>query len=206
MRFVLLTEGATEAKCLPESFKRWFDLQLNQPLAVQAVDMRGYPNFRRDLVRKAQLHLGGPRASEIIAVIGLLDLYAPDLFAENLQSRDEKYQWGVEHIERQLGDERFRMFFVVHELEAWLLSQPNLFPRAVEKLLPKQPPEQVNSDQPPVKRLNQAYRQAVGKTYKKTVDGTNLFRKLDPYVAADKCPRLKRMLETMLELAQAAGH
>jgi len=206
VRFVLLTEGATEAKCLPEFLKRWLDPQLGQPLAIQAVDMRGYPNFQRDLVRKARLHLSGPRASEIVAVIGLLDLYAPDLFPQDLQSSDEKYVWGVEHFEGQVGHKRFRMFFAVHELEAWLLSQAKLFPREVEKLLPKQPPEEVNSDRPPAKRLNEAYRQAGRKTYKKTVDGINLFRKLDPNVAADKCPRLKQMLETMLELAQAAGH
>ena len=41
--------------------------------------------------------------------------------------------------------------------------------------------------------------------YKKTVDGQRLFAKLDPSVAAKKCPHLTELLAEMLQLAHDAG-
>jgi hypothetical protein len=66
-------------------------------------------------------------------------------------------------------------------------------------------PERVNFDQPPAKLLNQVYNQKTRHDYKKTTHGKQLFAKLDPEIAADKCPRLKELLNEMLSLAEAAG-
>jgi len=41
--------------------------------------------------------------------------------------------------------------------------------------------------------------------YKKVTDGKDLFARLDPAIAINKCPYLKTMLEEMLTLAKAAG-
>jgi hypothetical protein len=65
--------------------------------------------------------------------------------------------------------------------------------------------ELVNFNLPPSRLLDRAYRQATKKAYKKTADGKQLFRQLDPNVAALKCPRLMELLEEMLRLAHGAG-
>jgi hypothetical protein len=69
------------------------------------------------------------------------------------------------------------MFFAVHEVEAWLLARPELFPPAVaSKILGRvQHPETVNFDTPPAKLLNALYNQALKRDYNKVVFGSNFF-------------------------------
>ncbi|WP_104984498.1 DUF4276 family protein [Sorangium cellulosum] len=62
-------------------------------------------------------------------------------------------------------------------------------------------PETVNFDTPPAKLLERLYRDKLKRGYKKVIDGTNLFRALDPDVAYGKCPYLKLLLDDMLALA-----
>ncbi len=62
----------------------------------------------------------------------------------------------------------------------------------------------MNFDEPPAKLLDRVYQQHTGKGYKKTTYGKQLFAKLDPSIAAPKCPYLKSMLVEMLKLAKAA--
>lgn len=66
-------------------------------------------------------------------------------------------------------------------------------------------PEQVNFNEPPAKLLKKIYKNEQRKGYKKTTDGLQLFKKLDPGQAAKKCPYLRQTLEEMLALAKAAG-
>lgn len=97
------------------------------------------------------------------------------------------------------------MHFAVHEFEAWLLADPKVFPAEVQSALPGLSPEQVNSARPPSQRLRQIYESKMGRSYRKTVDGVRLFSKLDPDVAATKCPYLAKMLEDLLSLSRQAG-
>ena len=99
------------------------------------------------------------------------------------------------------------MFFAVHEFEAWLLSQPTIFPRDIVATLPGKiaQPETVDFDEPPAKLLDRIYKARTKRTYKKTTYGKELFAKLDPLVAVKKCPRLNEMLTEMLRLAKGAG-
>ncbi len=153
------------------------------------------------------MHLEGPKQTEILAVIGLMDLYGPAFYPGHLSTADERHRWAKEHFEKQVGHDRFRMFFAVHEFEAWLLSHPEIFPRDIQNLMRGKfgQPEKINFDQPPAKRLNQIYQQATRKNYKKTTYGKQLFAQLDPSIAVKKCPYLKAMLEEMLSLAKSAG-
>jgi len=207
MKFVMLVEGATEKQTASEFLKRWLDPQLKQRVGIQVVAFSGYAELARKLVDKARAHLDGPKAGEIIAVIGLLDLYGPDFYPGHLKSATERYEWGVTHFEKQVGRDRFRMFFAVHEFEAWLLSQPEIFPVEVRDSFPGKvvQPETVNFNEPPAKLLERLYSQRLGRNYKKTTYGKALFSKLDPAIAVAKCPRLKFMLHEMLQLAKAAG-
>lgn len=140
-------------------------------------------------------------------MIGLLDLYGPQFYPGHLTSASEKYEWAVRHIQREVGRDDFRMFFAVHEYEAWLLSEPTILPAQVRSAIPgrAEQPETVNFDEPPAKLLDRIYKARLKRTYKKTTYGKDLFARLDPAVAVQKCPYLKSMLEELLRLAKAAG-
>lgn len=207
MKFVLLVEGDTEKETVAQFLRRWLDPRLDQRVGIQAVRFQGYAQLLRKVVTKAQMYLDGPKRDEIIAVIGLLDLYGPDFYPDHVTSAGERHGWAVEHIQQKVDRKDFRMFFAVHEYEAWLLSQPDILPNEVRNAISGRvtQPETVNFDEPPAKLLDRIYKARLKRTYKKTTYGKELFGKLDPAVAVQKCPYLKSMLEEMLRLAKAAG-
>ena len=86
------------------------------------------------------------------------------------------------------------------------MSDPEIFPQKVKSALPKkiEKPETVNFTDPPAKLLERLYLQYTTRSYKKVVHGRELFGKLDPEIAYKKCPRLKELLDKMLELAEEA--
>jgi hypothetical protein len=205
MKFVLFVEGHTERKAIPAFLKRWLDPQLNQPVGIKPVRFEGWAELVDDAAKKAHQYLDDSANSDIIAVVSLLDLYGPAIYPGDALSASARESWGRVHIEGKVNREKFRHFFAVHEIEAWLLSQPEVFPTAVREGLPDKPPEQVNFDEPPGYLLDRLYGQATGKKYKKVVYGGQLFGKLDPSAAYKKCPRLQALLDEMLALAKAAG-
>jgi len=171
------------------------------------VSFDGYANLVQKMATKARMHLAGPKQDEIVAVIALIDLYGPSFYPPDKTTADERFAWGKEHFEKEVNLDKFRFFFAVHEFEAWLLSQPDVFPRDVRNALATKiaQPERVNFVEPPAKLLDRVYKQQTKGNYKKTTYGTQLFAKLDPAVAIGKCPYLKELLEEMLSLAMAAG-
>jgi hypothetical protein len=97
------------------------------------------------------------------------------------------------------------MFFAVHELEAWILSDPRVLPPTVAKALPKsahQRPETVNFDNPPKSVIKRLYRSKLNRKYRETTDAVKLLDKLDPNLAYQRCPHLRALLDEMLTLAQ----
>ena len=207
MRFVLLVEGQTERNSAAAFFKRWLDPKLNQPVGIQTIAFDGYANLLDKMATKARMHLRGPKRGEIVAVIGLLDLYGPTFYPPDKTTADDRFAWGKKHFEDKVDLPRFRLFFAVHEFEAWLLSDPEIFPRSIKDVLQGtvDQPERVNFMEPPAKLLDRVYKQQTGKGYKKTTHGRQLFEKLDPEVAIGKCPYLKLLLNEMLTLAKDAG-
>ncbi len=207
MRFILLVEGDTEKFAIAEFLKRWLDPQLAQPVGIKVVNFHGNSRLVRKIVAKAQDYLDGPDATEIVAVIGLLDLYGLDFYPAELTAAKDRHEWAVNEFQSQVSRPKFRMFFAVHELEAWILGQPDVLPRIVRDALPRTvaDPERIDFDEPPTKLLNRVYRSSTRKDYKKTTYGKQLFGKLTPAVVVGKCPYLKAMLGEMLELARAAG-
>ena len=203
MKFVMLVEGATEKHAIAGFLKRWLDRHLTRPVGIQPINCQG--NTR--LIRRAQDFLESHESPEIIAVIGLLDLYGIDIYPPHLTTAQDRHDWAVKHLEGQVGRGNFRMFFAVHEFEAWILGQPEKLPANVRDALPKaaMSPEKVDFDQPPAKLLNQLYLSRLRRRYRKPIDGKLLFDKLNPEVVVGKCPYLKAMLSDMLSLAKAAG-
>ena len=203
MKFILFVEGYTEEKALSNFLKRWLDPRLKQPGGIKTVRFEGCAEMVRDIPKRAQDYLNAPKG-DVIAVIALLDLYGLRLpYPPGTETAAQKIVWATAHLEQKVADVRFRQFFAVHETEAWLLSQPGLFPSEVAKSLHSkaQKPETVNFDEPPAKLLDRLYKTETGRGYKKLTQAINLFAKLDPEIASAKCPQLKALLEEMLRLA-----
>lgn len=204
MKFILFVEGYTEDKALPKFLKKWLDPKLTQPIGIKPVRFDGWPELIKDAPLKARMHLNGPSKDEIIAVISLLDLYGPTFYPPNIITSEERYIWAKKHIEDKVDHPKFFQFFAVHEVEAWLLSEPKIFPSAVQNAFTNKinHPETVNFDEPPAKLLERLYPLHGRRSYKKVVNGKDLFGRLDPDVAYQKCPKLKELLDKMLELAK----
>ena len=207
MRFVVLVEGYLEQRVLPSFLRGWLDSGTAKRVGIDVIRFQGVNKFTKKLPVAARKHLEGPAQSDLIAAIGMLDLYGVDYYPPSICSVQERYDWLCQHLEEKVGHERFHMFCAVHELEAWVLSQPESLPPAVKNALPGkvQNPESVNFDEPPSKLLQRLYSEKLKRGYKKLVDGTNLFSKLDPAVVRDKCPHLRKMTDKMLRLAHEAG-
>lgn len=206
MKFVLFVEGHTERKALPEFLKRWLDARLPQRVGIKVVRFEGWRDYREEIAKKVELNLGGKVGADVIAGIGLLDLYGPTIYPPDKTAATERYEWAKDWFERKVNHPRFRQHFAVHETEAWLLAEPRILPGAVEKSLPGKcaRPEAVNFNEPPAKLLERLYKEKLGRPYKKLIDGANLFAELSPDTAQAKCPYLGRLLQDMLSLAQAS--
>ena len=204
MRFIFFVEGYTENKSLPQFVKKWLDPRLTNPVGIRTVRFEGWPELVKDAPLKAKMHLNGPAKEHIIAVISLLDLYGPTFYPHYIEKYNERYEWGKKYIEDKVNHPRFFQFFAVHEVESWLLSQPDIFPLKVKNAFPPkiQTPELINFNEPPAKLLERLYPLHLKRSYKKVVNGKELFGKLDPNIAYQKCPKLKKLLDKMLELAQ----
>jgi hypothetical protein len=207
MKFVMLVEGHTEQKAIPAFIKRWLDPRLARPVGIQTDRFKGWTELVKDLPAKVAAYLNGPRSNHIIAVVALLDLYGPSFYPLHLKSADERAAWAVEYLHGQVNNQRFRMFFAVHETEAWLLSKPDLFPDAVRKSLPGRInwPEKVNFDEPPGKLLTRLYMEKQRQKYRKVSQGKAFFDQLDPELVYTRCPHFAQMLDEMLQLARQAG-
>ncbi|MBM4092949.1 MAG: DUF4276 family protein [Planctomycetes bacterium] len=207
MKYILLVEGRTERDTAAAFLKRWLDPRLQRPVGVQTVPFNGYGDLVRKMATKAKMYLEGPSRNEIVAVVGLLDLYGPTFYPPNMSSAAARYAWGKAHFEKEVDLDKFRLFFAVHEFEAWLLSDPTIFPQVIRNALPNTiaQPEGVDFTEPPAKLLDRLYQQQTKRNYKKTTYGRQLFTKLDPGIATGKCPYLTAMLKEMLSLAKAAG-
>ena len=107
------------------------------------------------------MYLNDPKQmKDIIGVIALLDLHGPTFYPTDKKSADARLVWAKKYLEDQVPHNRFHQFFAVHEVEAWLLSDPDLLPPQVKRALPPKAkhPEKVNFDEPPKKLLQRPYR------------------------------------------------
>lgn len=207
MKFVFFVEGSTERFALPGFLKRWLDPRLSQPVGIKIVQFEGWHDYVREIGKKVGLNLSGRAGADMIAAIGLLDLFGPTFYPNAAVTAVERYAWAKDHIENRVNHQRFHQHFAVHELEAWLLADPNILPEEVRLALPGNAgqPETVNFDVPPSRLLARLYWERLRMTYKKVTDGSNLFQALEPDLAYGKCGYLKRLLDDMLALAKAAG-
>ncbi len=83
MRFVLFVEGHTEKAALPAFLKRWLDPQLPKPVRITPVRFEGWRDYVKEIEKKVALGLSGKMGADVIAAIGLLDLYGPTFYPED---------------------------------------------------------------------------------------------------------------------------
>jgi hypothetical protein len=207
LKFILFVEGVTEKKALPEFLKRWIDPRVAQPVGIKIVRFEGWRDYVDEIAKKVKLNLSGKSGTEVIAAIGLLDLYGPTFYPKGLVTSEQRYSWAKKWLETKVDHGQFHQHFAVHETEAWLLADPDILPLEVRRSLPRKSrqPEQVNFNEPPAKLLERLYRQTLRETYKKVIDGYDLFGRLNPSTAFEKCPHLAAMLNDMLLMANDAG-
>jgi hypothetical protein len=207
MKFVLFVEGHTEKKALPDFLRAWLaPPRLPERVGLQVVRFEGWAEYDKDIAGKVNRHLSAKGSEDIIAAIGLLDLYGPAFYPTDKITATARYEWAKNHIEERVKHERFRQHFAIYETEAWLLADPKIFPREVQGAFPPKcvQPETVNRDEPPAKLLERLYQARLKRRYQKVIDGYKLFRALPHEAARAKCPSLKRLLDDMLELAERA--
>ena len=203
MKIVLLVEGDTEKSVLPGFFKRWLKGKAEPLPAIVAVNTKGCDNHVKECAKKASMHLTAP---DVLAVIGLLDLHGPT-YPGHCATPEQKCAHLRERLQAEVGSPNFRQHFAIHELEAWLLSDPDIFPTEVKKALAKKSarPEAFCDNDLPSKLLGRLYREKTKREYKKRSHGAELFSRLDPDRAAAKCPALKALLDDLLAFALAAN-
>ena len=180
MKFVLFVEGHTEKKTLPRFLRRWLDPQLPQRVGVKVVRFEGWADYVNEIAKKVALNLSGRAGADVIAGIGLLDLYGPTFYPNGVQSAGDRYTWAKGHIEQTVNHPKFHQYLAVHDTEAWLLAEPGNLPRAVRSALPgsSTQPETVDFDEPPAYLLDRLYRERIGRPYRKVSDGADLFAAL----------------------------
>jgi len=203
MKFVLFCEGWTEQSALPDFLRRWLNSKLPAKVGVQPVRFNGWPEMVKDSPTKARFHLAKP---DVIAVVALLDLYGPTFYPTNRSTVADRYAWAKAFLEEKVSNPRFHQYFAVHEIEAWILSQPDVLPSEVRKRLPAThvKPETINFNEPPAALLNRLYEEATKRGYKKRVYGEELFRALDPQVVWEKCPYFRQLADELVDLAKKA--
>lgn len=207
MRVVLLVEGWTE-KELPTFLKRWLDPQLPQPIGLHAVRLAGASHYLGNVAKRTRSHLTNDE--DAIAVFGLLDLYGLQFDYPKHADRDQKINWARAQIVNRVDPAlrpKFRQHFAVHEIEAWLLADPRLFPTI--KLPDKcARPEEINFNEPPSKLLDRLFKERENRRryrgYDKITMASNLFPQLDPTLVYQKCPNFKLMMDEMLNMARQA--
>jgi hypothetical protein len=147
MKFIITVEGDTEREVLPEFVKRWLKPRLTYDIGIKAINFRGVGDYLKEFGKKSRLWLG---EKDVIAVIGLVDLYGLPMDFPRRLDKEEKIEFARKKLTNQVDKKlrhRFRQHFAVFETEAWLLSDPTLFQPQFE--LPSHitnNPENVNFD------------------------------------------------------------
>lgn len=198
MKIVLFVEGDTESHALPELLKRWLDPQLPQPVRIKAVKLGGWPNYEKEIVTKASLHL----RDEGTVAVGLLDLHGPTFYPPNISTTRARYKWAKKKFEDAVGDDRFVHHFAVHETEAWIFAEPTVLPPEIRSAIPRKDPETINFDEPPSRLLARLYRDRLKRRYQKLIDGVPMLQRVSPDIVYERCEHFRLLADDLLRLAR----
>jgi hypothetical protein len=196
VKIALLIEGQTERAFLP--YLRQF-LQARLPGRMPRLDPEPYDGrvptgerLKREVERL--LRHGKPPAD---AVIALTDVYTGTRDFDNAQDAKTKMRAWVG------DDKRFYPHAAQYEFEAWLLPFWGTIQRLAghNKAAPGGLPETVDQMRPPSVRIGEVFRAGTrGRHYVKPRDAERILRENNLLEAANACPELRALLNTILRL------
>jgi hypothetical protein len=194
LKIVVYVEGDGDRLCLETLLD-----PLLRTKAASGVSIRFIPITRGDSKKALLTTVPESAARTILNNPEILVVILPDLYPRNKgfgHETCEEMQTGVlrrfnQEIKRRHGSDdrlvdRFRVFCLIHDLEALLLA-------AEEQLLPTcgltavtwtKPVEQQNHDHPPKRVVEKLIR-----NYQPTVDGPRILAGADYRVISSRCPR-----------------
>jgi hypothetical protein len=191
-----LVEGKTET-AFKDKLKAFLDTRCEQQ-GKPKIGLRTKPMNTRlmsagRIRERVTMSLRDP---EVVCVIALVDVY-PSF---------ESAQAAKKFLREAVGDKpRFHAHAAQFDFEAWLLPYwDDICKRlGVKKKKPGANPEQVNKLKPPSKHLAELYRLAKSRrySYDKARDGKAILQNKDLTQAANQCPELKSLLNTLLRCA-----
>ncbi len=175
-RFVFIVEGKTEKESL-----RAF---LANCLSWRGVAGVGIKILGKDSASKV-FHEGPKLAGEllnakdgesILAVYTLLDIFNAGIFPETGMSIEDRVAWGRDSMQQRFLHPRYRHYFAVHELEAWLLADTANLPAKMRADLRQHQahPEQVNDKTSPSNLISASHLRQFNRKYSKPVHGRPL--------------------------------
>jgi len=196
MTIVLLVEGETE-RALKGILKKFLDQRAAERGQSQVrLQARKIKSISREaLGKQIKLELQTPG---VTAVVGLIDVFPQFKHADAAAAKsfllEAAHGAGVTH--------GFYAHAAQYDVEAWLLPYwDDICQRInVRQGPPRGNPEQVNAVKPPAYHLRELYRRA-RREYTKTTEMLAILAGKDLTVAANACPELKGLLNTLLMLS-----
>lgn len=194
MRIVLLVEGETEIalKAVLKQFLDQHAAQHGQPYV--RLQMRKIKSFNEEsLGRQIRLEL---QARENTAVVGLIDVFP------RFKHANAAKDYLVEATRRAGVSHGFHAHAAQYDVEAWLLPYWDDICERIgfRQSRPGHNPEEVDDIKPPSFHLRELYRRA-RREYTKTDQMPIILANKDLTIAANACPELKGLLNTLLTLS-----
>lgn len=197
MKVAIMVEGKTEKAFLPK-LREFIEPRVVRMPRLDPVPFNGRIPKGDNLKKQVNALLSGKTPAD--HVVALTDVYTGgDDFRTAEEAKRKMREWAGD-------DDRFHPHVALHDFEAWLIP----FWATITKLAkcrkrrPNTPPEMINHQKPPCSLINELYLTGERKTrYIKAVDGKRILEKADLAVAATECPELRKLINTILNLAGA---
>lgn len=200
-RIALLVEGATE-KAFQSSLMEFLSSHLqNQMPRLELIVYDGRIPKGDDLRKRVENLLTGRDSRD--AVIALTDFYTgSNDFSDAVDAKAKMRAWVG-------NDPKFYPHAAQYDFEAWLLPY---WPRVQHlaghnRSAPAGAPETINHNKPPSEHLKEIFRiGSCGRHYSKTRDAKAILKGQNLQHAADACPELQELLNTLLSICRDSGH
>ncbi|NQE38571.1 DUF4276 family protein [Microcoleus asticus] len=194
MKIAIVVEGETEMAFKPK-LQEFLKPRLGQQMPkLKFICCKGRIHKEKKLKDVVENLLTGKDACH--AVIALTDVYTGTKdFKDAADAKAQMKEW--------VGDNpKFYPHTASHDFEAWLLP----FWSKIQKIsggnraVPSGPPELVNHNNPPSKRIEEIFEQGKRRSYDKARDAKRILDGENLMDAAVVCPELKAFLNTILFL------
>jgi len=193
MKIVLLCEGDTEL-ALKGALKPFLDTWCDERgLRRVKIDVKPFDHSLN--CKEIQRHLARHGRDSEVVVIGLADVYPKFRGAAQVK----------EFLANCVRDSEFKDKFFPHaaqyEFEAWLLPfWDSICKRlGIKAKRPGANPEMVDDQKPPSKHLRELYAKA-GRRYEKVTEAVKILKGRPIEEAAEQCPQLQELLDTLVKL------